>query len=59
MPTRPPPDIKKLVVSVAASNVRAVALFEKTGFVIEGRRVRGIQHDDGRYDDEIMMAQFV
>lgn len=51
--------IEKIAVSVAASNARAVALFEKMGFVIEGRKVRGIQYDDGHYDDEIMMAQFV
>ena len=43
--------------SVYARNTRAVALYRKNGFVVEGTRVRG-KKLDGEYDDVLMMAYY-
>jgi RimJ/RimL family protein N-acetyltransferase len=47
--------MERIELEVFASNTRAIALYERLGFVREGlkRRVRKI---DGRYDDDVMMA---
>ena len=47
--------IERIELEVFASNARAIALYEKLGFVTEGvkRRARKL---DGEYDDNVMMA---
>jgi ribosomal protein S18 acetylase RimI-like enzyme len=47
--------IERVTLDVLASNVRAIALYRKLGFVQEGtkRRARKL---DGRYEDEVFMA---
>jgi RimJ/RimL family protein N-acetyltransferase len=47
--------MERIELEVFASNTRAIALYERVGFVREGlkRRVRKI---DGRYDDDVLMA---
>ncbi len=48
---------ERVSLSVYASNQRALALYRKVGFVMEGTRVRG-RKVDGAYDDIHMMAYF-
>ncbi len=48
---------ERVSLSVYASNTRAMALYQKVGFVHEGTRVRG-RKVDGAYDDIHMMAYF-
>ena len=47
--------MERIELEVFASNPRAIALYEKLGFVTEGvkRRARKL---DGRYDDNVQMA---
>lgn len=49
------PGIEKVGLAVFSNNHRAIHLYEKCGFQVEGRRVREIQLDDGRYVDEVLM----
>ena len=42
-----------------ASNHRAQRLYERLGFVEEGRARRAVKDEDGRYDDVIAMARFL
>jgi RimJ/RimL family protein N-acetyltransferase len=51
--------IEKVNLGVRASNKRAIALYDKFGFVQEGYRLRDIKDGQGRYDDDIEMAYFV
>jgi len=48
---------ERVSLSVYARNTRAVALYRKNGFVVEGTRVRG-KKLDGEYDDVLMMAYY-
>ena len=45
----------RVELEVYASNTAAIALYEKTGFVHEGRRRRALQRD-GVHDDIVMMG---
>ncbi len=49
---------ERVSLSVYARNTRAVALYRKVGFVMEGTRIRG-KKLDGAYDDVHMMAYFM
>lgn len=51
--------VEKVKLRVRAGNERARALYEKFGFVEEGRRVRDIKDPHGHYDDVIEMSFFV
>jgi len=51
--------LEKITLGVRASNQRAIHLYEALGFVREGRRVRQIKDNHGRYDDDILMAKFL
>ena len=53
------PDIEKLALGVWAANTPAIALYEKMGFVEEGRKIKEIKYADGTYDDCICMYRFV
>ena len=47
---------EKIELGVFASNTVAIALYQKLGFVEEGRKLRGRKYD-GIYDDLVLMAQ--
>ncbi|MGC9359684.1 MAG: GNAT family N-acetyltransferase [Anaerolineae bacterium] len=49
--------IERVELAVRATNVAAIALYQTAGFAYEGRRMRAVRDDAGRYDDEILMAQ--
>ena len=53
------PIIEKLALGVWADNAPAIALYEKMGFIEEGRKVREVKYADGSYDDCILMHRFV
>ena len=53
------PVIEKLALGVWADNAPAIALYEKMGFIEEGRKVREVKYADGSYDDCILMHRFV
>lgn len=50
--------IERVELEVYASNVRARALYEKLGFITEGRKRRA-RKLDGVYDDVIVMSRFL
>jgi RimJ/RimL family protein N-acetyltransferase len=51
--------IEKLTLAVFSTNVRAIALYKKLGFAIEGMCHRDIKIPDGTYVDSILMYKFV
>lgn len=51
-------DLEKVELSVYSTNTGAIALYERFGFVEEGRRIRG-RCVDGIYDDIVMMGLFL
>jgi RimJ/RimL family protein N-acetyltransferase len=53
------PVIEKLTLGVWAANKTAIGLYEKMGFVEEGRKVREVKFADGSYDDMVCMYRFV
>lgn len=56
---RAEPGIVKVCLAVYADNEAARRLYEKHGFVVEGRRLREIRLDDGTYADDVLMCRFV
>lgn len=52
-------EVTKLGLCVFADNERAIQLYEKLGFVVEGRRVREYRERDGRYRDDLVMALYL
>jgi ribosomal protein S18 acetylase RimI-like enzyme len=50
--------VAKISLSVRANNVAAVALYEREGFVHEGRESRHIRTNEG-YEDNLIMALFL
>lgn len=53
------PRVETLRLQVHAANTAAISLYEKLGFKIEGREIRGIKLENGQYDDVLTMALFV
>ena len=53
------PTIEKLALSVFADNTSAIRLYEKLGFLTEGRLAREVQRGENDYVDTIMMYMFV
>lgn len=53
------PQIERVGLSALASNERAIRLYEKMGFMEEGRRDRAIKLGPGRYVDEVLMGIWV
>lgn len=53
------PVIEKLTLGVWSKNEPAIRLYQKMGFIEEGRRIRGVKYADGSYDDCICMYRFV
>jgi RimJ/RimL family protein N-acetyltransferase len=50
------PRIETVRLRVHGKNLRAIALYEKCGFVTEGKQINGIKFSDGSYDDVLEMA---
>ena len=53
------PHIEKVELRVRATNARAIALYQRFGFVEEGRFERRIRLPDGSYIADLSMARFV
>ena len=53
------PVVEKVGLAVVVSNEPARRLYEKHGFIEEGRRVRAIKYEEGRYEDDILMYVLV
>jgi RimJ/RimL family protein N-acetyltransferase len=53
------PVIEKITLEVFGTNRPAIRLYEKMGFRREGKKVKEIKLEDGRYVDVILMARFV
>lgn len=53
------PGIEKIDLEVHSKNTHGLNLYNKLGFQIEGRRIRGVRLADGVYDDIIEMSLFV
>ena len=51
--------MEKLSLSVFSDNDRAIALYEASGFGIEGRREREYRLADGSYRGDVLMSRFV
>ena len=51
--------IEKIGLNVHSNNERAIALYQKMGFEIEGIRKRDLKYGEGQYVDAIVMGRFV
>lgn len=51
------PKVETLRLRVQSQNIGAIALYQKLGFVEEGREVRAIKLGPDRYDDILLMAR--
>lgn len=49
------PVVEKLGLAVFADNAAAIQLYQRCGFVEEGRRVREYRMEDGSYRDDVLM----
>lgn len=49
--------IERMELNVLADNQRAVRLYERHGFVLEGTRRGAFRFDDGRMVDDLLMAR--
>lgn len=52
-------DIEKVSLFTFATNIRAIALYEKLGFVEEGRKLKEYKLADGTYVDDVIMSKFI
>lgn len=50
--------MERVVLEVYATNARAIALYERVGFVEDGRK-RGARKLDGAYDDDVLMTAWL
>lgn len=48
--------VEKIILCVFASNERAIHVYEKLGFIFEGRQKKAVKMSDGVYEDLIYMA---
>lgn len=53
------PLIEKINLMVHGTNARAIALYRKMGFEIEGTRKRDLKYGPGEYVDTVLMGRFV
>jgi RimJ/RimL family protein N-acetyltransferase len=53
------PLVEKIGLAVYANNENAIRLYEKLGFLVEGRRPREMKIADGQYVDDLLMYRFV
>ncbi|WP_251428512.1 GNAT family N-acetyltransferase [Sutcliffiella horikoshii] len=52
-------EIEKVCLEVFAHNDRAIHVYEKLGFKVEGRKEKHVKFEDGIYSDELIMGLFV
>jgi RimJ/RimL family protein N-acetyltransferase len=52
-------DIEKVCLDVFATNATAIGLYQKLGFIEEGRRINDIKRGADDYVDTVMMYKFV
>lgn len=50
--------VAKIGLNVFADNRRAIALYERAGFAVEGRRLREYRMEDGDLRDDLLMYRF-
>jgi RimJ/RimL family protein N-acetyltransferase len=53
------PGLEKINLTVHGDNTRALGLYKKFGFEIEGIRKRDTRFEDDRYVDSVEMAKFL
>lgn len=53
------PKIEKFELQVRSSNLRAIKLYEKLGFVEEGRKTKRLKYGPGDFQDDVYMALWV
>lgn len=53
------PKVEKFELQVRATNARAIRLYQRLGFVEEGRKTRRLKYGPGDYRDDIYMALWV
>ena len=53
------PALEKVGLAVFADNDRAIRMYERFGFLEEGRRVREYRFSDEDYRDDVLMYRFV
>lgn len=51
--------LSRIELSVFYGNTKAQKLYEKFGFVIEGQRKNFLRHQDGTFEDDLMMAKYL
>ncbi|CAG9623440.1 GNAT family N-acetyltransferase [Sutcliffiella rhizosphaerae] len=51
--------IEKVSLEVFSHNERAIHVYKKLGFKVEGLKEKHVKFEDGTYSDELLMAQFV
>jgi RimJ/RimL family protein N-acetyltransferase len=51
--------IEKICLNVHSNNERAIALYKKMGFEIEGLRKKDLKYGEGQYIDTTVMGRFV
>ena len=49
-------NLEKICLGVVSVNERAINVYQRFGFVEEGRQKNQIKYEDGTYSDDIMMA---
>lgn len=49
-------NIEKIVLQVRSTNIRAISLYKKMGFIEEGLLKNNIKIDKGHYIDDIIMG---
>jgi RimJ/RimL family protein N-acetyltransferase len=53
------PAVEKIILNVNSVNEKAIHLYKKLGFEIEGHNKKAVKQPDGSYIDNIQMALFV
>ena len=53
------PRIEKVELQVRSANTRAIRLYERLGFLEEGRKTRRLKYGPGDYQDDVYMALWV
>lgn len=52
-------NVEKICLGVVSINDRAIKVYERIGFLEEGRQINQIKYEDGSYSDDIVMAYYL